>query len=127
MATGASNKNLLGRAAAILTTGEVAGAALDLNDSFASAVTVDLSFTIGSLTNCIMRFYVSMDGTTYVPISAPTGALATETITATATRAYTFTSLAGWKRFRATIQGTGTVTSSTATFTYRYLRRGSQR
>lgn len=126
MASGTPNKKFTARAAAILTTGEVAGATFDLNESFNSGVTVDLDFTIGSLTNCIVRFYVSMDGTTFVPIAAA-GAVVTETITATATRAYTFASLAGWKSFRATVQGTGTTTSSSATILYRYLRRGSQK
>lgn len=126
MASASPNKVLAARAAAILTTGEVAGAALDLNEAYASRVTVQLDFTLGSLTNVIARFYVSMDGTTYVPVSAPTGALMTETVTATATRCYSVGALGGWKFFRATLQGTGTATSSTATLNYRYLRRGSQ-
>lgn len=126
MASQAPNKSLAARAAAILTTGEVAGATLDLNEAWGSHVTYQLDFTLGSLTNVIVRFYVSMDGTTWVPVAGPTGALMTETITATATRAYTVNHLAGWKYFRATLQGTGTVTSSSATGTYRYLRRGTQ-
>lgn len=126
MASGAYNKAVTARAAAILTTGEVAGATFDLNEAYASQVSVQLAFTLGSLTNVIARFYVSSDGTTFIPISAPTGAVATETVDANATRAYTFANLGGWKYFRASLQGTGTVTSSTATLTYRYLRRGSQ-
>ena len=81
MASSAPNKAFLGRTAAILTTGEVAGNAFDLNNAHEACVTVDLSFTIGSLTNVIVRFYVSMDGTTYDPI-AVNGTLTTETITA---------------------------------------------
>lgn len=126
MASSASNKSLAARAAAILTTGEVAATAMDLNEAWGGNVNVQLDFTIGSLTNVIVKFYVSMDGTTYVPIAAPTGAVMTETVTATATRAYAVGNLAGWKFFRATLTGTGTVTSSSATLTYRYLRRGSQ-
>ncbi|HEY3494736.1 MAG TPA: hypothetical protein VGK73_08630 [Polyangiaceae bacterium] len=118
-------RSQVGRAAAILTTSEVAGAALDLAQVHDSQITVDLSFTIGSLTNIIVRFYASMDGTTYVPVyMGPTAV--TETLTATGTRAYVVPTLAGWKKFRATVQGTGTVTSSSATFTYRWLRKGSQ-
>jgi hypothetical protein len=126
MASQAPNKSLAARAAAILTTGEVAATALDLNEAWGSHVSVFLDFTIGSLTNVIVRFYVSMDGTNYYPVSAGS-AVMTETVTATATRAYVPTgSLCGWKWFRASVQGTGTVTSSSATLTYRYLRRGSQ-
>jgi hypothetical protein len=125
MASQAPNKVLAARAAAILTTGEVAATALDLNEAWGSHVTVQLDFTIGSLTNVIVRFYASMDGTTYVPIAAAS-ALMTETVTATATRIYAPPALVGWKFFRATLQGTGTVTSSSATLNYRYLRRGSQ-
>jgi hypothetical protein len=126
MASQAPNKQLAARAAAILTTGEVAASALDLNEAWGSRVSVFLDFTLGSLTNVVVRFYASMDGTTYYPVSADTGAVMTETVTATATRAYTVGNLVGWKWFRASVQGTGTVTSSSATLTYRYLRRGSQ-
>jgi hypothetical protein len=125
MASSAPNKSLSGRAAAILTTGEVAGASLDLNRAWASQVSVDLGFTIGSLTNVIVRFYVSTDGVTYDPI-APNGAVMTETLTASAERCYLMPSLVGWKYFRVTLQGTGTLTSSTANFVYRYLSAGSQ-
>lgn len=125
MASQAPNKSLAARAAAILTTGEVAATALDLNEAWGSRVSVFLDFTIGSLTNVVVRFYVSMDGTTYYPIAAGS-AVMTETVSATATRAYAPEGLVGWKWFRVSLQGTGTVTSSTATLTYRYLRRGSQ-
>jgi len=126
MASGSPNKSLAARAAAILTTAEVAATALDLNEAYASQVTVQLDFTIGSLTNVIVKFYVSMDGTNYYPVTADTGALMTETVTATGVRCYSPGNLAGWKYFRASVQGTGTVTSSSATLTYRYLRRGTQ-
>lgn len=126
MASSAPNKAFAARAAAILTTAEVAASALDLNQSYASRVTVDLSFTLGSLTNVIARFYASVDGVTWKPLSTGSAAI-TETITADATRCYVLPSMAGWKFFRASLQGTGTVTSSTATLTYRYLQQGSQR
>ena len=126
MASAAPNKALLARAAAILTTGEVAGASLDLNSTYASQVTVDLSFTVGSLTNVTFKAYVSMDGTTWVPVNV-SGTAYSEVLTGTATRAYSLPSLAGWKFFRATLQGSGTATSSSATMYYRYLQQGSQR
>jgi hypothetical protein len=126
MASSGPNKAFAARAAAILTTSEVAATALDLNVAYASRVTVDLRFTLGSLTNATVRFYASVDGTTWIPLNTGAGAL-TETLTADATRCYALPSLAGWKFFRASIQGSGTVTSSSATITYRYLQQGSQR
>jgi hypothetical protein len=126
MASSAPNRSAVARAAAILTTGEVAGSAFDLNNAFNSQVTVDLSFTIGSLTNVIVRFYASMDGVTYDPIVVNGGTIMTETLTASAERCYVVPALSGWKQFRISLQGTGTTTSSTANATYRYLRRGSQ-
>lgn len=125
MASSAPNKTMVARSAAILTTGEVSATALDLNKAWGGIVTVDLDFTIGSLTNVIVRFYASSDGTTYKPISTGTTTL-TETITATATRTYALPSLAGWKFFKVTLQGTGTTTSSSATVSYRWLQLGSQ-
>lgn len=115
----ANNKSQVGRAAAILTTGEVAGARINLDRVKDSTVTVDLSFTLGSLTNVVVRFYTSMDGTTYDPI-AINAALITETITADAERCYVLPNLAGWKWMRVSVQGTGTVTGSSCAFTYRY-------
>jgi hypothetical protein len=126
MASSAPNRSLAARAAAILTTSEVAAASFDLNNAFNSEVSVDLSFTIGSLTNVVIRFYASMDGVTYKAIAVNGGTLMSETLTASAERCYVVPPLAGWKQFRVTLQGTGTTTSSSATVTYRYLRRGSQ-
>lgn len=125
MASSAPNRVLLARASVVLTTGEVAATRFDLNEAWGSRVTVDLDFTLGMLTNVIVRFYGSMDGTTYKPI-APGSAVMTETITANATRAYIIDGLVGWKFFRVSLQGTGTVTNSLAAVSYRYLRRGSQ-
>jgi len=125
MASSGANKAIAARAAAILTTGEVAAERIDLNVTWGGKVSVFLDFTLGSLTNVIIRHYVSMDGTTYYPLAIGS-AVITETITASATRAYSVGDLGGWKFYRASLQGTGTVTSSTATLVYRYLRRGSQ-
>lgn len=125
MASSAPNRLLVARAAAILTTGEVAASALDLNETWAAGLTADWSFTIGSLTNVILRFYVSADGSTWVPLLGPTGAALTQTLTATGTGSVPVEAR-GWKFFRVTAQGTGTVTSSSLTVNYRYLRRASQ-
>lgn len=109
----------VGRAAAILTNSEVLGAALDMQTVACNGlVTVDLDFTIGSLTNIIVRFYGSSDGVTYKPLADGNG-LITETLTASATRMYAL-SLPGVRYFKASVEGTGTLTSSTCNYTYRY-------
>ena len=126
MSSSSPNKSLVGRAAAILTTGEVAGAALDLNSAWGSLVTADLSFTLGSLTNVTVRAYASVDGVTYDPVTTDDGTAWSVVLTGSAERCYNFRSLAGWKFFRLSLQGSGTTTSSSADYTYRYLRRGSQ-
>lgn len=125
MSTGYA-KSMVGRASAVLTTGEVAGNALHLwNNVHDSQVTVDLSFTIGSLTNVTVKFYASMDGTTYDQINV-NGSNLQEVLTASSERCYVMPPLSGWKYFRVSVQGSGTVTSSLCDYTYRWLRRGSQ-
>lgn len=124
-ASSSPNKQFVARAAAVLTTSEVAAASFILNEAWASTVTVDVDFTVGSLTKATMRFYVSADGTNWHPV-AVAGEPVTEDLSADAKRCYAFPSLAGWRFFRASIQGDGTVTGSSATIAYRYLRRGSQ-
>ncbi len=126
MASSAPNRSLVARAAAILTTAEVAAASVDLNEGWGDGISVGLDFTLGSLTNVVVRFYVSMDATTWYTLRGSTAAALAATETAGGNFAYAMESLAGWKFFRASVQGTGTVTSSSATLTYRYLRRGSQ-
>lgn len=110
--------NATGRAAAILTTGEVFGTALDLANTVDGRVTADLTFTIGSLTNVIVKFYGSADDVTYDPIANGIAVL-TETLTASAERMYVI-SAPGVRYFKASVQGTGTVTSSTCAYVYRY-------
>jgi hypothetical protein len=118
MATVASSS---GRAAAILTNLEVKGTTLDLQTTTADGrVTVDLSFTIGSLTNMIVVFYGSADDITWDPLHNGV-ALLTETLTATAERMYTI-STAGIRYFTVGVTGTDTLTSSSCAFTYRYNR-----
>ena len=125
MASRASDRSFTARAAAILTTGEVAGATFDLNETAGSAALVNIAFTIGSLTNVVVRFYVSDDNTNFTTLFGATGAALTQTLTATQT-----ISIPVWapgKPFlRVSCQGTGTVTSSSATVTISYDRRGSQ-
>lgn len=110
--------NATGRAAAILTTGEVFGTALDMANTVDGRVTVDLTFTIGSLTNVIVKFYGSADDITYDPLANGIAVL-TETLTASAERMYVI-SAPGVRYFKASVQGTGTVTSSTCAYVYRY-------
>lgn len=119
-------KALLGRASAVLTTGEVAGAALDLELAKDKRVTVDLSFTLGMLTNVTVRFYGSMDGTTYDllgDLAVP--GTASVVLTADTAKMFLMPPLMGVKWFRVSVQGSGTVTNSLCDFTYRYERRGT--
>lgn len=128
MASAAPNRNMVARAAAILTTGEVAASSLDLNDAFDSKLTVEISFTLGSLTNGIFRFYASKDGTTFEPLEVGYDGTATVSRTYTGDQDIVIpVNAQGWKFFRVSVQGTGTVTSSSATVTYRWLRRGTQK
>lgn len=115
------NKEVVARVAAILTTSEVAAATLDLNKT-SGKVSVEFDFTVGSLTNVILRWYVSKDGSTWVPVEDFAGAVS-KTLTATAARALVI-DCAGWKNFRVSAQGTGTVTSSSLTLNYRYRVHG---
>lgn len=124
MASSAPNKAFLVRAAAILTTSEVAGFDFDLNQAWGGEAEVQIDFTVGSLTNGIIRFYVSQDGVTYYPLETGPG---------TVSRTYTVSTTvvipvwaAGSKLLRVSVQGTGTVTSSSAAVSLRYLKAGSQ-
>lgn len=125
MATSAPNKEHIVRAAAVLTTGEVAGTTFDLNNAWGSCASAQIDFTLGSLTNGIFRFYVSMDASTWYPLADAGGAVVSYTFTADTTRAIPLSAV-GWKHLRISVQGTGTVTSSSAAMKLRYLRRGSQ-
>lgn len=117
-------RQVVGRASAVLTTAEVAGAALNLGQVKDKILSVDTSFTIGSLTNVILTFYASFDGTNYDVITNGVTAMA-ETLTASAERCYVVGPLTGYKWFRVSATGTGTVTNSLCAITYRFERRGS--
>lgn len=125
MASSTANKEHVVRAAAILTTGEVAGIDFDLNNSWGSQAGAQIDFTLGSLTNGIFRFYVSQDGVTYYPLVGANGSTLTQTLTGNTTVLIPVFS-PGSKFLRVSVQGTGTVTSSSAAVKLRYLRRGSQ-
>ena len=109
---------LVGRAAAILTNGVVYGADLDLQNAINQEGTVDFTFTLGSLTNCILRFYAG-------PSAAPTdplyldGVIQEYTLTASTEGCFAFR-CPGSRYFRASVEGTGTVTDSSVAFVYRY-------
>lgn len=123
------NRNLVARASAILTTGEVAGTIIDLNDMSPAGLALFYDFTIGSLTNVIIRVYVATDAapTTWIPLLfVPTGTAIAATVTATATGAISLPPAPGFKWMRVTAQGTGTVTSSLLALTWYYLRRGAR-
>jgi len=113
-----------GRASAILTTGEVAGTSLDLTKVKNKLVTVDFSFTKGSLTNGVIKFYASKDDSTYDQVYFG-GTAMQETLTADGERCYTLPPLHGWNFFRATLTGSGTTTGSAGAFVYRYDKLGS--
>ncbi len=128
MASAAPNKSVAARASAVLTTGEVQADELDLNETFSSLVTAHISFTLGSLTNCTFRFYASPDlssSGTYYPVKTMGGGVTNLVLTGDTEVIESF-SLPGMKWFRVSAQGSGTVTSSLAAITYRYLRRATQ-
>jgi hypothetical protein len=120
MSISADNKSLAARAAAILTTGEVAATELNLNKCRFGTVCVETLFTVGSLDSADVRYYVSMDNVTYYPIETAGGDVS-HNLTVNTNKIVTITA-PGYRWFRSSIQGTGTVTSSTATTTYRYLQ-----
>ena len=124
MASATFNKSQVLRSAAILTTSEVMSSDLSANNASHSRVSAHVSFTKGSLTNGIFSFYVSNDGSTYVPVTDLGGTGVSETFTADTEKVYFF-DCSGWRYFAIGVKGTGTVTSSSATVTARYLRRGA--
>lgn len=125
MASSSANRTLVVRAAAILTNSEVKSAAFDLNQTDGASCVLRLQFTKGSLTNGLFKFYASDDGTTWSTLEDGAGNLL-RTFTADADQCITL--FAPGKKFLAVgVTGTGTVTSSSATVTAQWLRRGSQR
>jgi hypothetical protein len=119
-------KSQLGRASLVLTSAEVAGSTLSLEKAKDAVVCVDFNFTQGMLTNGTIRFYVSNDASTWEPVKMGVTILS-EAHTADASFAYFMPQLRGWKFFRATLQGSGTVTNSLGDFTYRFGHSRSRR
>jgi hypothetical protein len=118
------NQKMTARASAVLTTGEVAATAMDIAVTDQSQLCVRADFTVGLLTNVIIRCYVSEDGTTYDLLYGEGGAAYIVTLTATDTVAMPIPNLSGYKFFRVTAQGTGTVTNSLLALTYKWNKRG---
>lgn len=118
------NKNFSVRSAAILTTGEVDGAVFDLDQAWGHGASAKINFTLGSLTNGIFRFYVSDDGTNWFTLLGVNGGSLTQTLTANGTISVPILAL-GWKSLKISVQGTGTVTSSSATVSINYCKRGA--
>lgn len=127
MASSAPNKSLAARASAVLTLAEVAATRLDINNAqVAGNVLVDIDFTIGMLTNVILKAYVSQDGVTYRQLREGAGATQySVTLTASSTDCWSIKLPSGAKFFRVTAIGSGTVTNSLLALTYRYQREGA--
>lgn len=124
MASSSPNKNFVVRSAAVLTNSEVKGNNFDLNNAWGGEVSIQVDFTLGSLTNVIIKFYVSMDGSTWYDLKDYSGNNS-YTVTASQTTAYAAAAM-GWKFFTVGVTGTGTVTSSSIATQLHYLRRGTQ-
>ena len=122
MSSPATNKSFAIRAAAILTTGVVNNTDFTVNRAWGSKFSLDIRFTLGSLTNVTLLYYVSMDQSTYVPIETLNSGVVTLVPTGDITKVVNFDA-SGWQYFRCSAQGSGTVTSSSLTLTARYISR----
>jgi hypothetical protein len=120
------NKMMAARASAVLTNGEVAATRIDIAECCDAELTVRADFTVGNLTNVILRCYVSADGTTYDLLYGPDGTACVYTLTATDTLAISVPQLSGYKFFRVTAQGTDDFTNSLLALWYKYDLRGSR-
>lgn len=105
------------RAAAILTTGYVAGTVID-NSGRSNTLDILAAFTIGSLTDAQIKVEFSTDGTTYYQEAGSTysAGVSTEALEAhklAATGNYQFrVAIPNVKWIKISAIGTGTVTSS---------------
>lgn len=105
------------RPAAVLTTSAVAAAVLPVQNTVDGTVMVDVDFTLGSLTSATFTPQVSDDGVNNWRNITDPGALGP----LTASGAFSFPVICkGKKYFRVTAIGVGTVTSSSATISYRW-------
>lgn len=115
-----ANLSVAARASAVLTTGEVSATALNLNRAKNGIVCVETLFTKGSLDSVDLRAYVSMDGTTYYPVRSADDGVVVVNQTADTNLIQTF-AVPGYRFFRMSAQGTGTVTGSLLEINYRFL------
>ncbi len=123
MSSASTNREFVVRASAVTTNAEVAGTTFTVNNAKGSKFNVHVSFTLGMLTNGIFKWYVSKDGTTFVPMSDYAGNVS-YTLTASTEKVYNFDA-GGWRFFRVSVEGTGTVTSSLAQVKIQHVRRGA--
>jgi hypothetical protein len=110
------------RAAAILTTGYVAGTVLGPNTENANPQAYDhteilVSFTKGSLTTAELKVEYSNDGTTYyqltdVAVSGITGTASLMEYSFSATGNYQLGLTGVYSYIKISVKGTGTLTSS---------------
>ena len=113
------------RAAAILTTAEVKTAALSVVPADGGRFVLRLQLTLGSLTNASFNFYSTDDGTTWTPHELSDGTV-TRQFTATTDRDLVIEA-PGKQAIAVGVIGVGTTTSSSATVTAYWLKRGTQR
>lgn len=123
MSSPSSNKVFTIRASAVLTTGEVNGTSFGLNKAHGSRCSVDLRFTIGSLTNVTVRYYVTdADALVWVPLETAGGGVVSHVLSAD-TKKSVLIDAPGWSYLRVSAQGSGTVTDSLLEVKARYITR----
>jgi hypothetical protein len=107
-----------GRAAAVLTNGEVYGTVVDLQGAMDGKLSVDLTFTIDTLTSVTWRLAV---GDTVPPTETLwiNGMAMTGSLTASTEAKMTF-DCAGYRYARFALTGVGAVGASSAAFDYDY-------
>ena len=109
---------VVGRSAAILTNDAVDSNIVAIPQTIDGNVQVMVEFTIGSLTNVILKPYVG-DGTNWYLNTDP----GTATLTASGDYAFVV-NCGGAKQFKLSVTGTGTVTSSSLTVWFGYRVAG---
>jgi ribosome-interacting GTPase 1 len=107
------------RASSVLTTSEVFYELKGYEEMimFSNQLSLDIDFTKGSLTNCLIKIYTKKEGGEWVTlpslsISAGVVTVNDLVITLTASTKFNFETPINAKHIRIGVQGTGTVTSS---------------
>lgn len=118
-----ANRSLVLRPSTVTTTAAVNSLPFLLNKAWDKTVSVDMRFTVGSLTNCTFSFLVSVDNVTYVPLDAGASGVVAWVPTASANRSVTLCA-PGWVYLVVSVQGSGTVTGSLAAITARWMAKG---